>query len=385
MKPDPLAGTNYKMLSPIDQGGMGEVVLAERLEDGAEVVVKLLLLKYANDPRLVDRMEVEAQILEALKHPNIVEVLDHGVTPEGRPFFVMERLHGRDLADHVDAHGNLGVYEVVRLLSQLLAGLEAAHERGVIHRDLKPSNVFLAESFGSIKVKLIDFGIGKVLGNTDIPAPAYPTEAGTLVGTPQYAAPEQVKGRTVDARTDLYAAGLLVYHLIAGRGPFDHSANMGAFMRAQLTEEPKPPSFYCPDPVPLELDELLMRALAKDPADRFQSASEMRHDLQQVEALLRAPVGYAATTTWDAQELRTLALDPPSDSLAPPRVPTLIVDPKKAALPEELGETRTLIPRAPKTLIIELPKRRTYTSFAIALLASVVTMLMVGWLIVSYS
>ncbi len=355
---------------------MGEVVLAERLSDGAQVVVKLILLKFANDPRLVNRLEVEAQILGALKHPNIVEVLDFSVTPEGRPFLVMELLRGRTLAQHLGAQGNLGVYEVVRLLSQLLAGLQAAHERGIIHRDLKPSNIFLVESFGSTKVKLIDFGIGKVLETASIPAPAYPTEEGALLGTPQYASPEQVRGRAVDARTDLYSVGIIAYQLIAGRGPFDHATSLGAFLRAQLTEAPQPPSTYCPDPVPAELDALLMRALAKDPEHRFQTAAEMERGLEQVAALLRAPVGYAETTTWDVHELRGLTLDPPSDALEPPRVPTLIVDPKEAARPAELGETRTLLPRAHNTLIIEPPKRRNALGFTVAMVAGALMVLL---------
>lgn len=301
---------------------MGEVYLAEHVELGRTFVVKLLLPSLASDARLVDRLRVEARILGALQHPNVVQVFGFDVTPAGRPYLVMERLRGTTLSQHLRAHGKLPIYEAVPAVRQMLAGLQAAHELGIVHRDVKLSNVFLAEledgqGNGVRQAKLLDFGIGKVLPGARLEAPRYPTAEGTLVGTPGYAAPEQILAETVDARTDVYAAGLVAYLLVAGRGPFDDAGDTRAVLRAHLSQAPSAPSLVCSEPLPPELDEVILKALEKRPQDRFQSAAEMRAALAEVEQALRAPVGYATTTTWDLQQLRSTRHDNAADA---PRV-----------------------------------------------------------------
>lgn len=295
---------------------MGEVVIAEHRELGRTFAVKLLLKEYADDTRLVDRLRIEARILAALDHENVVKVFGFDLTPEGRPYVVMEHLRGCSLDERLRAQGNLDVYEAVRVIGQLLAGLEAAHQKGVVHRDVKPTNIFLAETFGSTKVKLIDFGIGKVLVDEHVPKPQYPTADGMMVGTPRFSAPEQIRAQPVDARTDLYAAGLVAYTLLAGRGPFDHLVDTKTLLRAHLGETPVPPSTFSPTPLPSELDALVLRALEKQPDARFGSASEMREAMVGVSKLLRLPVGFAETTAWDPRELRAPRSVLPSEAEA---------------------------------------------------------------------
>lgn len=313
---------------------MGEVVIAEHRELGRTFAVKLLLRSYADDARLVDRLRIEARILGALEHDNVVGVFGFDVTPDARPYLVMEHLRGRTLSERLRAEGNVDVYEAVRIVSQLLAGLEAAHQKGIVHRDVKPSNIFLAESFGSTKVKLLDFGIGKVLTGADLPKPQYATEEGMMVGTPRFSAPEQILAQAVDARTDLYAVGLVAYTLLAGRGPFDHVASTKALLRAHLGDVPQPPSAFSPTPLPSELDALVLKALEKKPELRFQNAAEMKDAMEAVSRLLQMPVGFAETTTWDPRELRATRNQAPEPE---PTVPNPVVVPVNRQVGEEPG------------------------------------------------
>lgn len=329
---DPLEGTPYRTISPLASGGMGEVVLAEHRELGRTFAVKLLLKSYADDVRLVDRLRVEARILGALEHDNVVGVFGFDVTPDGRPYLVMEHLRGCTLSERLRADGNLDVYEAVRVISQLLAGLEAAHAKGIVHRDVKPTNIFLAESFGSTKVKLLDFGIGKVLVDGDVPKPQYATEEGMMVGTPRFSAPEQIVAQAVDARTDLYAVGLVAYTLLAGRGPFDDIPDTKMLLRAHLGDVPKPPSAFSPTPLPSELDALVLKALEKKPERRFQSATEMKESMQAASRLLQMPVGFAETTTWDPGELRATRNEAPEPE---PTFPNPVVVPVNQQVGEE--------------------------------------------------
>jgi serine/threonine-protein kinase len=176
---DPLHGTPYRGTMPLGYGGMGEVWEAVHVELERPVVVKLLHGALAGDPKLVDRLRVEARALAALAHPHIVAVSDFGRTPEGRPYFVMERLYGRTLKQELDARGALPVGEAIEYVRQVLAALSAAHQLGIVHRDVKVENVFLCQREGTRPfVKLLDFGIAKILGGRRGPAPQYPTQEG---------------------------------------------------------------------------------------------------------------------------------------------------------------------------------------------------------------
>lgn len=279
----PLEGTAYRALARIGAGGMGEVWDAAHIELGKRVVVKVLRAQHVPDKTHVERFRTEARVLALLSHPNIVNVTDFGWIGQ-QPYLVMERVEGRTLAEETRARGALPMAEVLAIGRQLLAGLDAAHRAGIIHRDVKPSNVLYGPHHGRGErsaeraVVLVDFGLVKQLHRAD----ASMTAAGTVMGTPAYFAPEQASGGRVDARTDLYSVGAVLYRLVTGRGPFDHHKRLAAMAKAHLTEKPRPPSHFVPGLPPL-LDAVILRALAKKPERRFASAAEMAEALRACE------------------------------------------------------------------------------------------------------
>lgn len=308
-----LEGTKYKSLGVLGRGGMGEVHLAEHLTLGKIVVVKLLHRELTARPELVDRMRLEGQALARLSHPALVAVLDHGETARGQPYLVMERLLGRTLKEELAARGFLPVAEALAIARQMLDGLAAVHAIGLVHRDIKSDNVFLCDNpGGSPIVKLIDFGIAKVLPEAPAgraPAPlVFATEEGTSIGTPRFFSPEQARGKSVDARADLYSVGVVLYSLVAGRGPFDHCQNMVDLVTAHAKITPEPPSAYARQPIPAELDRAILRALAKEPSDRFGSAREL------ADALAAIPIGPPPQRADEATQVLPTAgvLQPPS-------------------------------------------------------------------------
>jgi serine/threonine-protein kinase len=257
---------------------MGEVLAAEHVALGKRVVVKILRRTLVDRPDHVDRMRLEAQALARLTHPNIVAVHDYGRTQDGRPFMVMEQLVGRTLRAELKERGRLPPEEAVGLVQQALAGLGAAHAVGLVHRDVKLDNLFLCGAPGGPRtLKVLDFGIAKVLPearSAASPAPlAFPTEEGVALGTPRFFAPEQARGEEVDARTDVYSTGLVLYALLAGRGPFDHLHAIYDLALAQAEEVPDPPSKVAGVALPPALERAVLRAIAKQPGDRFSSAA----------------------------------------------------------------------------------------------------------------
>ena len=277
---DLLCGTNYSVRGIIGCGAMGLVVEAEHVALGVVVVVKLLHKELASRPDFVERMRLEAQALARLRSPHLVTVTDFSATPSGQPFLVMERLHGATLAEELAARGPFPVSEAIDITQQVLAGLEVAHAAGIVHRDIKPANVFLcrSESPGARRtVKILDFGIAKVLAsasNGSTPKPLrFPTAEGDVVGTPRCLSPEQAMGRPVDARTDIYAVGLLLYALLAGAGPFDAVKGAMSLVTAHALTAPPPLCASTSRSIPPELELAVMRALAKAPDDRFASAA----------------------------------------------------------------------------------------------------------------
>jgi serine/threonine-protein kinase len=297
---DPLCGTSYAMKGLLGCGNMGLVVEAEHIALGVPVVVKLLHKELAGRADFVERMRLEAQALARLRSPHLVAVSDFSVTPEGQPFFVMERLHGATVAEELAVHGPFSVHLAIDIVRQVLAGLEVAHAAGIVHRDIKPANVFVCrrESPGARRlVKILDFGIAKVLASVSngvAPAPLrFPTAEGHVVGTPRCLSPEQARAKPVDARTDIYAVGVLLYALLTGAGPFDHVKGALQLIEAHANTVPPPPSARAPEPTPRELDEAVMRALAKAPDDRFASAAMFAAALAWIAGRLRpaAPAG----------------------------------------------------------------------------------------------
>jgi serine/threonine-protein kinase len=286
---------------------MGEVFLVDHVELGRQFVAKVMHAELVSDARIVDRMRVERQALGRLNHPHIVSVIDSAKLADERPFIVMERLRGQTLADELQVRGRLPVYEAVRFSCQLLSALSAAHAIGIVHRDVKPANLFLCTlSDGSRVLKVLDFGVARVLPGAPPVAPlplALPTDSGVLMGTPRYASPEAAAGSPVDARADLYAAALMLYVMLAGRGPFDHHDLPASLLAAHVYDEPEAPSKLASEPVPFPLDRAVLRGLRKDPAQRFQTAAEFRTELEATIVQLRRPLGWVETTSYSSTGL----------------------------------------------------------------------------------
>lgn len=263
---DPLPGTGYRALRRIGAGATSEVWEALS-PSGERRAVKVLRALFADAPDAVFRLEQEARALAALDHPSLVPVLDAGTTASGRPYHVMPLLEGETVQARMRRRGPLSSAVSCALVAEILEGLDAAHRAGVIHRDVKPENLFLPNRkmlLPAPRCVLLDFGIAKVLG-----APGRATTDSAIIGTPRFLAPEQILGGAVDARTDVYAAGLTLFEMIAGRGPFDADSPID-LMRAHVAATPR--SLRDLVPVSHELDHAVARALSKSPARRWPSA-----------------------------------------------------------------------------------------------------------------
>ncbi|HEX8820712.1 MAG TPA: serine/threonine-protein kinase [Archangium sp.] len=256
----------YEITSLLGKGGMGAVFLARhRRLPGRQVAVKVLLNGAGLNPELFARFRREAEIASQLGHPNIVEVLDFDTLPDGTPFLLMEYLRGESLEERL-SRGPLPLAEALAIVRQMGSALQAAHRAGVVHRDLKPANVFLIPSDTGERVKLLDFGISKILDSQTLK-----TQESVLIGTPQYMAPEQALGKNseVDARTDLFALGCIVYEMLSGTPPFagEGSSIVQVVFRIVHTH-PEPLASRCPN-TPAQVVAAVERALSKDPRDRY--------------------------------------------------------------------------------------------------------------------
>jgi len=262
----------YRLARLLGAGGMGRVYLAVQPEIGSRVAVKVLAEDCAQDPALLERFFAEARAVNLIRHENIVSVIDLA-TIEGRPCIVMELIDGRTLGEVVRA-GGAPLGGIVTAVTEVLSALGAAHAIGIVHRDMKPDNVLLTNE-GHAKV--LDFGIAKLAPGLSRDSPR--TATGALLGTPAYMAPEQISGAEhVDARTDLYAVGVVLFEAVTGRLPFQ-AATLYDLMRAHLEDAPPSPRSQRPD-LPPAFEQVIMTALAKDPANRFQTAAAMANALQ---------------------------------------------------------------------------------------------------------
>ena len=265
---------SYRIIGKIGEGGMGAVYLAEHTLIGRQAAIKVLQREMSHRQDLVTRFFNEARAATAVKHPGIVEIYDFGYHTDGSAYIVMEYLEGETLAARLRRTGTQPAVRVVALGRQVAGALGAAHARGIIHRDLKPDNIFIVRDpdvADGERTKILDFGIAK-LATGDQPWISK-TRTGEVMGTPAYMSPEQCKGAgNVDARTDLYALGCILFEMACGRPPF--VAEGGGEVMAQHIFAPVPaPNSLAP--VTSQLEQFLLRALAKDPAQRFQSAEEM--------------------------------------------------------------------------------------------------------------
>lgn len=275
----------YAIGPRLGEGGMGVVYQAEHISLGIKVAIKVLHPTEADDPTMIERFKTEARSAAAIRHQNVVEVTDFGLTPDRRPFFVMSYLRGESLAERLDRRQVLTERETVEIADQILGGLAVAHRRGVVHRDLKPENVFISKGDdGRETVKLLDFGIAKILGGHR----THPgnrgdgrrqlTLKGTVLGTPGYMAPESIEGdAAIDGRADLFAVGVLMYEMLTGVRPFSGSSPL-EIMSQTVARPPARPTAIRRD-ISDAMERLILTSLAKDPSDRYQTTEEFAHHL----------------------------------------------------------------------------------------------------------
>lgn len=321
----------YRITSLLGEGGMGSVYLAVQPAIGSRVAIKVLSEQCSRSPELLERFFSEAKAVNLIRHENIVSVIDLSTLPDGRPFIVMEFIDGHTLGSIV-RRGGAPLGGVMQVMGEVLSALGAAHAIGIVHRDLKPDNV-LVTAEGHAKV--LDFGIAKLAPGLHDHASR--TKTGALLGTPSYMAPEQISGAAnVDARADIYAAGILLFEAVTGQVPFT-GASIFDVMRAQVDQAPPSPRALRAD-LPPSIEDVILTALAKDPAMRFQSAQAMAQALVHAATTLPPdqwrPLSTRGAPRISASGSPTPQLTPASPSaVAPPTVP--------AAPPTEARTRRT--------------------------------------------
>ena len=365
---DPLLGTvidgKYRIESLLGEGGMGSVYRVHHLALRRDLALKVLRPDLTSHAEVAARFDREAQSAARLDHPNCLQVTDFGTTERGLKYMVMQLLSGHELADVLEA-GALSPERAVSLMLQIVRGLQHAHEHGVVHRDIKPENVFVTTDHeGRELLKLVDFGIAKVLeGELEGASPKL-TRAGMVFGTPRYMSPEQAAGGESDHRADLYSAGIVFYQMLAGVVPFDGD-DLVKVLRQHIVEPPPP----LPEHVPNELRAIVDRLLAKDRADRFEDAAAL---VQELEAYQPAQ-GSSTSASLGATASRSTV-----PSLPPVTDPGLTTD---AALANATRSRQTahslptLLPMTPPTRL-DLARRSPRTIVGVAvggLLGLVVT------------
>jgi beta-lactam-binding protein with PASTA domain/predicted Ser/Thr protein kinase len=307
-------GERYEIGGVLGRGGMAEVHRGRDLRLGREVAVKVLRSDLARDPSFQVRFRREAQAAASLNHPAIVAVYDTGedrTTTGATPYIVMEYVEGETLRDVIRREGHLSPERAMSLAADICGALDFSHRNGIVHRDVKPGNVMITPQ-GTVKV--MDFGIARAVSDSA----ATMTSTAAVIGTAQYLSPEQARGESVDARSDVYSMGCLLYELVTGAPPFSGDSPV-AVAYQHVREDARLPSSINPD-VPPALDAILMKAMSKNPANRYQSAAEMRNDLlralagQRVEAtpvmgdaekttiLAATPAGYGRDDRWDDED-----------------------------------------------------------------------------------
>lgn len=258
---------NYKIEEKLGEGGMGAVYKGVDTMLDREVAIKALRPELASQTSIVERFRSEAVTLAKLNHPNIAAL--YTMFRQGEELYmVLEFVRGETLDTILQKRGALPAEEAIPVFCQVLDGIDHAHEFGIVHRDIKPANIMLTENG---KLKVLDFGIARLLGSARM------TRAGNIIGTLEYMAPEQVKGQETDARSDIYALGMMLYEVLTGKTPFD-TENEFELMKLQTEETPKSPREINPD-IPEEVEAAIMTAIAKNPDERFQTAGDFRQEL----------------------------------------------------------------------------------------------------------
>lgn len=303
----------YQVLEVLGEGGMGVVYRCRRRVFDTVVAVKILRSDFAKNGEATERFVTEAKAASAIGHAHIVDVLDFGELPDGSVYFAMEYLDGHTLGELIESNELMGTLRPVHIGRQIAEGLAAAHRAGIVHRDLKPENVFIVERDGADFVKILDFGIAKVVG-----AANKITRAGAVFGTPHYMSPEQCRGTAVEHRSDIYSLGVILYEMVTGRPPFDAENPLG-ILSQHLHEAPLAPGeLDGVPPLPPGLEPLILRCLAKEPADRYDSMAD---------------VAAALTAVGRGEPLEDVPITVSLDSSVPPPPPPSSPEPERSSLP----------------------------------------------------
>ena len=356
----------YRVVAKLGEGGMGAVYRGEQISLKRKVAIKVLRPELSADPGLVRRFNSEAELVAKLSHPNTVNIYDFGQDPGGALFIAMEYLEGRSLRQ-VTQEGPLPPVRAFAIARQIAASLADAHAHGIVHRDLKPDNVMLTER-GKERdiVRVLDFGIAKLRDDNRATVNAM-TRAGDLVGTPQYMAPEQIRGETVDGRTDVYALGAMLYEMITGRLPFEGTTVM-AILSKHLTESPPPPTARRPElGLPPAIDTLVMAALAKQPEHRPPSMERFAEDMlvleQQLGGFGASGLGGGRSAGYAVPSGQVSAMQPilspaPGSGFGPPGPPPVGAAPSHASPPPPFGRPPGVPQSYPPGVLPAVPDAR---------------------------
>jgi tRNA A-37 threonylcarbamoyl transferase component Bud32 len=363
----------YRLEQLIAHGGMGSVYRATHLQLERAVAIKILRAEFLTDEKVIERFKREARAAARLKHPNVIAVYDFGLLPaNGDAYLVMELVEGRSLREEMRTLaarcGQMRRERAVALLRQACAGVEAAHRCGIIHRDLKPDNIMIeTEADGAEIVKVLDFGIAKLRENGQ--ALQSLTDEGTFIGTPNYISPEQCTSLPVDARSDVYSLGVILYEMLTGRVPFS-GGNTSMVLLRHLQEPPTPPSRFRPD-IGQGLEQVVLRALAKNPNKRYGSAAQFA---DQLAAALRpeTPGVEAEAATRERQRLPAVIIPASGPATGPHAASAAVM----AMLP--LGGAAQSPTREPRLLLESRPRTRYYVGVTVVVLA-LLGILGYGW------
>ncbi|MCX5741181.1 MAG: serine/threonine-protein kinase [Proteobacteria bacterium] len=344
----------YRVMELIGEGGMGKVYLAEHIEIGKRVALKVLHQSYSRMPDLVERFRREARAASKIGHPNIVDVTDSGTTNDGSVYFVMEYLEGVELGSVIEREGALDVARALRITGQICRALAAAHREGIIHRDLKPENIFLITRDGTADiVKVLDFGIAKTM-EAEAARERKLTSPGMAMGTPEYMAPEQAAGRPADARTDVYALGAIMYEMTTGSPPYSGD-NFMEILTKKATVDPPPPLTIRPELAP-QVGDLVMASMSRNPDDRPQTMEALEYELNKCLSGRGVAVAQILGMTTDANVMQSL-----NPGLSVRTIDEGIVLPRSATSPSIIGRFGTqsnaeLLPPIGPTGVTQMPQ-----------------------------